>query len=101
MIISEVGQEEEKGNSYNSKHSMSTFTSTKKLLNEAVCAVSEAIEGVVLTQSQTKLRRLGGLNVLYRPRTQVEMDTHVALISGGGSGHEPAHWGYVGEGTQR
>lgn len=35
-------------------------------------------------------------SVLYRPISQ--NDNKVSLISGGGSGHEPAHAGYVGEG---
>lgn len=34
--------------------------------------------------------------VLYRPISQSQ--TKVSIVSGGGSGHEPAHAGYVGEG---
>ena len=60
--------------------------------------MSDAVEGVVLSQSADKIRRLGNLAVLYRPRTPVEKETQVALISGGGSGHEPAHWGFIGNG---
>ena len=36
--------------------------------------------------------------MLYRPRSPEEVEKQVALISGGGSGHEPAHWGYIGSG---
>lgn len=35
--------------------------------------------------------------VLYRRRSSY--DDKVTLISGGGSGHEPAHAGYLGEGA--
>jgi dihydroxyacetone kinase len=65
---------------------------SKKLLNDPTTCVSEAVEGVALTQSPDRIRRLGALNVLYRPRSAEVMDREVALISGGGSGHEPAHW---------
>jgi triose/dihydroxyacetone kinase / FAD-AMP lyase (cyclizing) len=71
---------------------------SKKVLNDPAQTVSEAIEGVVLTQPSDKIRRLGSLHVLYRPRTLEEKSQEVALISGGGSGHEPAHWGYIGQG---
>jgi triose/dihydroxyacetone kinase / FAD-AMP lyase (cyclizing) len=65
---------------------------SKKLLNDPASCVSEAVEGIILTQSRDRIRRLGSLNVLYRPRSKESMDSEVALISGGGSGHEPAHW---------
>ena len=41
------------------------------------------------------LRKLDGMNVVVRAHKK---EGRVALISGGGSGHEPAHGGYVGEG---
>ncbi len=44
------------------------------------------------------LRRLAPYNVLMRPNLEELGDHQVALISGGGSGHEPAHAGYVGAG---
>lgn len=66
----------------------------KKFINDPAQAVSEMIEGIVA--AHPGLRRLPGYNVIARaggtPAGQV------GLISGGGSGHEPAHAGYVGEG---
>src|ERR1700736_4828988 len=42
--------------------------------------------------------RLSPLNVLIRSDFAALRDRQVALISGGGSGHEPAHAGYIGAG---
>src|SRR4051812_22168870 len=44
------------------------------------------------------LRRLPGHTVLVRADAAEVRDRQVALVSGGGSGHEPAHAGYVGRG---
>src|SRR6266436_9515504 len=44
------------------------------------------------------LRRLEGQTVLVRSDADEARDRQVALIAGGGSGHEPAHAGYVGPG---
>lgn len=46
--------------------------------------------------SKTNKLTDGHLAVLYRPTGPTS--TKVSIISGGGSGHEPAHAGYVGEG---
>ncbi|MEO8685091.1 MAG: dihydroxyacetone kinase subunit DhaK, partial [Devosia sp.] len=59
--------------------------------------VTEAIDGIVAA-SGSKLARLDGYPHI---RVVVRNDwdkSKVALISGGGSGHEPAHAGFVGEG---
>jgi dihydroxyacetone kinase len=44
------------------------------------------------------LARLSDHNVIVRSDIDSVRDKQVALISGGGSGHEPAHAGYVGAG---
>ena len=59
--------------------------------------VTEAIDGIVAA-SGGKLARLDGYPHI---RVVVRNDwdrSKVAVISGGGSGHEPAHAGFVGEG---
>ncbi|MEL7204700.1 MAG: dihydroxyacetone kinase subunit DhaK, partial [Pseudomonadota bacterium] len=59
--------------------------------------VKEAIDGLLACSGGT-LARLDGyphIKVVYR--TDVDR-SKVALISGGGSGHEPAHAGFVGPG---
>ena len=70
----------------------------KKLINDPSDVVSQAIDGILLTTSPKFIKKLGKLSVLYRPRSVYQIENEVALISGGGSGHEPAHWGYIGEG---
>lgn len=70
---------------------MAQFINTKDTL------VTEAIDGT-LRAAGGKLARLDGyphLKVVIR--TDWERD-RVALVSGGGSGHEPAHVGFVGRG---
>jgi len=66
----------------------------KKLINEVDNIVNEMLDGMVAAYPQY-VRRLEGLEVLVRAGGS---QGKVALISGGGSGHEPAHGGYVGKG---
>jgi dihydroxyacetone kinase len=69
----------------------------KKLINDPRSLVREMLEGVVLGTEGLAL--LDDENVVIG--THVPTDTArrpVALLSGGGSGHEPAHAGYVGPG---
>uniref|UniRef100_A0A667YYG6 Triokinase/FMN cyclase n=1 Tax=Myripristis murdjan TaxID=586833 RepID=A0A667YYG6_9TELE len=67
----------------------------RKLLNSAERCVDEALSGMV--------RASAGLSLLKGHRVLLRSDLHslqgrVALLSGGGSGHEPAHAGYIGSG---
>ncbi|KAG7233380.1 hypothetical protein INR49_007110 [Caranx melampygus] len=67
----------------------------KKLINSVDSCVDEALCGLV--------RAGGGLSLLEGHRVVLRSDLDnlkgkVALLSGGGSGHEPAHGGYVGAG---
>lgn len=60
--------------------------------------VNEAIEGILLSTPWHNLRRLD-LGDEIRVVVRSDWDkSKVALISGGGSGHEPAHAGFVGKG---
>lgn len=68
----------------------------KKLINSPSAVVREMLEGLALLSPGTAI--LGSENVLVRRDALDEKDRPVALISGGGSGHEPAHGGYVGAG---
>ena len=72
----------------------------KKLINDPQQVVSESLEGLVLTQPGTALLT-DRLIVVRRDRVVTEANrasVPVALISGGGAGHEPAHAGYVASG---
>ncbi len=71
-----------------------------QLLNGAGGCVGEMLEGLLLRDPG--LVRLGGdprLKVLMRRDwPPLEGPPRVALVAGGGSGHEPAHAGYIGQG---
>lgn len=69
----------------------------KQFINKKENIVTEAIDGIVAA-SGGKLARLDGYPHI---RVVVRNDwkkSEVALVSGGGSGHEPAHAGFVGPG---
>ncbi|KAL8153555.1 LOW QUALITY PROTEIN: hypothetical protein V2J09_011315 [Rumex salicifolius] len=71
----------------------------KKLINDPNDVVTEFIEGLV--ETYPGLQYLDGFpEVKVVLRADVTSSTYdkVAVISGGGSGHEPAHAGFVGEG---
>jgi dihydroxyacetone kinase len=68
----------------------------KKLINRPEDAVEEMLQGVsVLHPGSVRLR---GYKAMLREDAEQVRDQQVAIISGGGSGHEPAHAGYVGSG---
>ncbi|KAJ6672723.1 TRIOKINASE/FMN CYCLASE [Salix viminalis] len=71
----------------------------KKLINNPNDVVTEFIEGLV--ETYPGLQYLDGfpeVKVVLRSDHVSAMLDKVAIISGGGSGHEPAHAGFVGEG---
>ncbi|AXF03686.1 dihydroxyacetone kinase family protein [Paraburkholderia hospita] len=68
----------------------------KKLLNDPSRVVREMLEGLAMLAPDTALLR--DANVVVRRDLPEPHARRVAIISGGGSGHEPAHAGYVGEG---
>ncbi|MFN0192483.1 MAG: dihydroxyacetone kinase subunit DhaK [Aestuariivirga sp.] len=65
----------------------------KKIINATDDIVDETLEGVVLA-SHGKLMRVPGANAICRTHIR---DNKVALLIGGGSGHEPMYTAYVGE----
>jgi dihydroxyacetone kinase-like protein len=67
----------------------------KKILNDPKKAADEAMDGMVLSHANI-LRRIPNRRIVVRTSSPVQ--GKVALICGGGSGHEPAHSGYVGKG---
>lgn len=66
----------------------------KKFINDAALVEEQMILGMVKAYPG-HLRKLDCGNVVVRAEKK---DGKVALISGGGSGHEPAHGGFVGTG---
>ena len=69
----------------------------KHFLNQRESLVTEAVETAVRL-GEGKLARLDGFpGIKVVVRTDADA-RHVAVVSGGGAGHEPAHVGFVGEG---
>ena len=68
----------------------------KKLINRPENVVHEMMQGFVATHGGLAL--LADHHVLVRADAEHVRNRQVAVISGGGSGHEPAHGGYVGAG---
>lgn len=66
----------------------------KKIINEPEHILEQMLDGFAYANTHI-VRRLEGTNVIYR---QFEEKGKVALVSGGGSGHEPSHAGFVGKG---
>jgi len=66
----------------------------KKIINNPEQVVDEMLNGMVSAHPEY-CRRLDGLEVLVRANLPGDK---VALVSGGGSGHEPSHAGFLGEG---
>jgi phosphoenolpyruvate---glycerone phosphotransferase subunit DhaK len=67
----------------------------KKLINRAEDVVTESLQGMAAAHGEL-------IKVNYGPNYVVRADApvegKVALVSGGGSGHEPMHGGFVGMG---
>jgi ATP-dependent dihydroxyacetone kinase len=68
----------------------------KKLINDPRRVVAEMLEGYAALHPGCAL--LDGENVVMRADLPAPAERQVAVLSGGGSGHEPAHAGYVGPG---
>ncbi|SEI09931.1 dihydroxyacetone kinase [Rhizobium tibeticum] len=70
----------------------------KHFFNRRETIVTEALDGLLLTSSAGRLARLDTfpeIKVILR----ADWDkSKVAIISGGGAGHEPSHAGFVGKG---
>lgn len=67
----------------------------KKLINNSENVVRETLEGMATANPEL-------IRVRYEPnfvyRADAPLRNKVAIISGGGSGHEPMHCGFVGKG---
>jgi len=71
---------------------------SKLFFNERKTLVSDAIDGLIYSNQHNNLTRLD-IDEHIRVVIRKDLDkSKVAIISGGGSGHEPAHAGFVGEG---
>jgi dihydroxyacetone kinase-like protein len=67
----------------------------KKLINDPFKVTDELVEGFVLA-NQPHYRKLDGINVVLR--SDVPRKGKVAVVIGGGSGHEPLFLEFIGRG---
>ena len=68
----------------------------KKFINRPEDVVEEMMRGLAVLHPGSA--RLLGHKVMVRADAERARDQQVAVLSGGGSGHEPAHAGYIGVG---
>jgi dihydroxyacetone kinase-like protein len=66
----------------------------KKIMNDPSKIVDEMLQGMIVSHSDL-IQRIPETGIIQR---KTDKSGKVALVSGGGSGHEPAHAGFVGEG---
>jgi phosphoenolpyruvate---glycerone phosphotransferase subunit DhaK len=66
----------------------------KKFINDAADVVREALAGVAAAHEDIRV----DFNNQYLARADAPVPGKVALVSGGGAGHEPLHGGFVGPG---
>ncbi|WP_147820298.1 dihydroxyacetone kinase subunit DhaK [Salidesulfovibrio onnuriiensis] len=66
----------------------------KKLINEVENVVKEQLEGMALAHPELTVK----IDPHYITRSDSPVKGKVAIVSGGGSGHEPMHGGFVGKG---
>jgi dihydroxyacetone kinase-like protein len=66
----------------------------KKLINDPADVVSEALAGMAVAHPELRVDVAN--RIVYRGDAPVQ--GKVGLVSGGGSGHEPLHGGFVGRG---
>jgi len=66
----------------------------KKLVNDPADVVTEALQGIAAAHPDLRVDHPN--KIVYRGDSPVS--GKVGLISGGGSGHEPLHGGFVGQG---
>lgn len=66
----------------------------KKLINDVQDVLNEQLAGLAKAHPSLKLHQ----DPVYVTRADAPVAGKVALLSGGGSGHEPMHCGYIGQG---
>ncbi|WP_394404643.1 DhaKLM operon coactivator DhaQ [Streptococcus sp. 20-1249] len=64
-----------------------------QVCNKGMDFVLESIKAI--TRIHPHLKQIGNLPAIYNSQVGAEQ---IPILSGGGSGHEPAHFGYVGQG---
>ncbi len=69
-----------------------------QFINSKETLVVDALDGLLRLSAQARLARIDGYPHIKVVCRTDHKPSRVALVSGGGSGHEPAHAGFVGKG---
>ncbi|MQS88420.1 dihydroxyacetone kinase subunit DhaK [Companilactobacillus mishanensis] len=69
----------------------------KKIINDVENIVPEMVSGLVRTNSDL-VKEIPGTTAVVRNDAGFASADQVGIVSGGGSGHEPLHAGFVGDG---
>ncbi|MBL3530509.1 dihydroxyacetone kinase subunit DhaK [Companilactobacillus zhachilii] len=69
----------------------------KKIINNVEDIVPEMISGLVRANTDL-VKQIDGTTAVVRNDSKFKANKQVGIVSGGGSGHEPLHAGYVGDG---
>ena len=70
----------------------------KRFFNDSTTVVTQAIDGLLRLDGNSKLTRADGFpSRKFVVRSDWDK-SKVAIVSGGGAGHEPAHIGFIGKG---
>ncbi|AOS62305.1 dihydroxyacetone kinase subunit DhaK [Actinoalloteichus hymeniacidonis] len=67
----------------------------KKIINDPAAVVTEALYGMAQAHPELRVQHT---DPAYIVRADAPIPDRVAIVSGGGSGHEPLHGGFVGPG---
>ena len=68
----------------------------KKIINDPANVVEEMVRGMTKVYPQY-IKKIPNTTAMIRS-DEKSMKNKVGIVSGGGSGHEPAHAGYIGKG---
>lgn len=69
----------------------------KKIINNVEDITSQMVSGFVKTNSK-RVKQLPNTCAVVRTDDEFTANGRVGIVSGGGSGHEPLHLGFIGEG---
>lgn len=69
----------------------------KKIINEVDDIAAQMVSGFIKTNNN-RVKQLPKTLAVVRTDEKFTTNPHVGIVSGGGSGHEPLHLGFIGEG---
>eukprot|EP01083_Nonionella_stella_P227953 808291_1 len=82
------------------KDNENASTKSRHFINSYSDCINDCIDGTFISRADNNITRIftKDKSIKVVLRSNFDGNKHVALISGGGSGHEPSHAGFVGKG---